>query len=138
MPSGSAAKASSVGAKTVSGPSPASASTRPAACTAVTRVVKRPSATAMSTIVPGCSAAGSSAGASVGSAAVSSGAGGSKTASMTWMVPFDASMSAITTWASLMRTTSPSTEMLSEPPCSVSADSRVTTSAAFTSPDTTW
>ena len=38
--SGRAAKASSVGAKTVNGPSPLSVSTRPASVTAVTRVVK--------------------------------------------------------------------------------------------------
>ena len=52
MPSGKAAKASSVGAKTVKGPSPDNASTKPAASRAATRVVKLPASTATSTIVP--------------------------------------------------------------------------------------
>ncbi len=50
MPSGSLAKASSVGANTVKGPSPLSVSTRSAAPKAAARVVKRPSATAVSTM----------------------------------------------------------------------------------------
>src|SRR5512147_2026468 len=50
VPAGSLAKASSVGAKTVNGPAPLRVSTNPAACTAATKVLKRPSATAVSTI----------------------------------------------------------------------------------------
>src|SRR6056297_1360266 len=49
VPSGSAANASSVGAKTVNGPSPFRASTSPAAFTAATRVLKSSAATAVST-----------------------------------------------------------------------------------------
>src|ERR687894_649125 len=50
VPSGRAANASSVGAKTVKGPSPRSVSSSPAAWTAVTRVSKSPAATAVSTM----------------------------------------------------------------------------------------
>jgi hypothetical protein len=50
VPAGRAAKASFVGAKTVKGPSPFRVSTRPAAVTAETRVLKRSSEAAMSTI----------------------------------------------------------------------------------------
>jgi hypothetical protein len=50
VPAGSAAKASSVGAKTVKGPSPFSVSTSPAASTAATSVPKLPAPTAVSTI----------------------------------------------------------------------------------------
>ena len=44
------AKAASVGAKTVKGPLPLRVSTRPAAFTAVTRVLKEPASMAVSTI----------------------------------------------------------------------------------------
>ncbi len=54
-PSGSASKASSVGANTVNGPSPESVSTRSAAVTAATRVSKSGLPAATSTIVPGSS-----------------------------------------------------------------------------------
>ena len=47
---GTAAKASSVGANTVNGPSPRSVSSSPAACTADTSVVKLPASTAVSTM----------------------------------------------------------------------------------------
>ena len=50
VPSGNAANASSVGANTVNGPSPFKVSTRPAACTAATNVVKDPAPTAVSTM----------------------------------------------------------------------------------------
>jgi hypothetical protein len=50
VPGGRAANASSVGAKTVKGPSPRSVSSRPAAWTAVTSVVKSPAAMAVSTM----------------------------------------------------------------------------------------
>jgi hypothetical protein len=50
VPAGSAAKAASVGAKTVKGPLPLKVSTRPAALTAATNVLKLPAATAVSTI----------------------------------------------------------------------------------------
>ena len=50
VPAGSLAKASSVGANTVNGPGPLSASTNPAAFTAATKVLKLPAATAVSTI----------------------------------------------------------------------------------------
>lgn len=59
VPSGKAAKASSVGAKTVNGPSPDSVPTRSAAVTAATKVSKQPSATASATMVPGASACSS-------------------------------------------------------------------------------
>ena len=50
MPSGNAANASSVGAKTVKGPVPFKTSTRPAACTAATRVPNWPADIAVSTM----------------------------------------------------------------------------------------
>ena len=50
VPAGSLAKASSVGAKTVKGPALLRVSTSAAAWTAVTNVVKRPSAIAVSTM----------------------------------------------------------------------------------------
>ena len=50
MPAGSAANASSVGAKTVNGPSPRRVSSSPAAWTPATRVSKSPAATAVSTM----------------------------------------------------------------------------------------
>src|SRR3954447_10081344 len=49
VPAGRAAKAASVGAKTVNGPGPLSVSTRPAAWTALTNVPNWPAATAVST-----------------------------------------------------------------------------------------
>ena len=63
---------------------------------------------------------------------------GISTVSTTWMVPLAASMSAMTTCASLMRTVSPSTAKAMVPPCTVVAESRATTSAAVTLPGTTW
>ncbi len=57
------------------------------------------------------------------------------TVSITWIVPFDASMSVITTRASLIITVPPSTVMLTIWPWAVAAESRVTTADAFTSPD---
>ena len=91
VPSGSPANASSVGANTVNGPGPMSASTSPETSSAATSAWNLPSPAAISTIDPiSC--------------------GGRSTESMTWMVPFAASMSAIRTRASLMRTVSPSTE----------------------------
>lgn len=65
MPAGSFANAASVGAKTVNGPLPLSVSARPAACTAATRVLKSPAATAVSTIVA-CAAGRAAAGAFAG------------------------------------------------------------------------
>ena len=50
VPFGNLAKASSVGANTVNGPLPFKVSTKPAALTAATRVLKLPAATAVSTI----------------------------------------------------------------------------------------
>lgn len=50
VPWGNLAKASSVGAKTVKGPGLFNVSTSPAACTAVTNVLKLPADTAVSTI----------------------------------------------------------------------------------------
>src|SRR4249919_3649831 len=50
VPAGSAAKAASVGAKTVKGPLPWSVSTRPAALTAVSRVLNEPASVAVSTM----------------------------------------------------------------------------------------
>ena len=50
LPAGSAAKASSVGAKRVNGPSLLSVSTSPAAFVAATNVLKLPAATAVSTM----------------------------------------------------------------------------------------
>jgi len=68
------------GAKRVYGPSPLRVSTSPAACTAATRVVKRPSATAVSTI----------------SVSFSS---GRSTLSITWITPLAVSISVMTTSA---------------------------------------
>jgi len=50
VPAGSFANAASVGANTVNGPGPLRVSTRPAACSAVARVLKSPAATAVSTM----------------------------------------------------------------------------------------
>src|SRR3954452_9431757 len=50
VPAGSAAKAASVGANTVKGPLPSSVSARPAALTAVTRVLNDPASVAVSTM----------------------------------------------------------------------------------------
>jgi hypothetical protein len=50
VPAGSLAKAASVGANTVNGPGPLRVSTRPAALSAVARVLKLPAATAVSTM----------------------------------------------------------------------------------------
>ena len=50
VPLGSLANASSVGAKTVKGPFPLRVSTRPAALTAATSVLKLPAPTAVSTM----------------------------------------------------------------------------------------
>jgi hypothetical protein len=50
VPSGSFANAASVGAKTVNGPGPDSVSTRPAAFTAVTSVLKLPASAATCTM----------------------------------------------------------------------------------------
>ncbi len=50
VPGGSLAKAESVGANTVNGPGPFNVSTRLAAVTAVTSVVKSPAPTAVSTM----------------------------------------------------------------------------------------
>ena len=50
MPAGSAAKAASVGANTVKGPLPWSVSTRPAAWTAVSRVLNEPASVAVWTM----------------------------------------------------------------------------------------
>ena len=63
---GSLAKASSVGAKTVNGPGSFRASVRPAASTAATSVSKRPSAVAVSRIVPLPAALGSGAAGAAG------------------------------------------------------------------------
>ena len=51
VPSGNLAKASSVGANTVNGPSPANTESSSAACNAATSVVNLPSSTAISTMV---------------------------------------------------------------------------------------
>ena len=51
VPDGSFEKASSLGAKTVKGPGLLRASTRPAALTAVTRVLNEPAETAVSTML---------------------------------------------------------------------------------------
>jgi len=116
VPSGSLAKASSVGAKTVKGPSPLRASTKPAACKAAAKVVKRPSATAVSTIS----------------------AGGRMTLSMTWMMPFEASISVIITSAWLTNTLPSTTLIATGSSAAVSALLSVTTCSAFTAPGTTW
>jgi hypothetical protein len=50
VPAGSAAKAASVGANTVTGPSPLSVSTKPTALTTATKVLKLPLDTAISTM----------------------------------------------------------------------------------------
>jgi hypothetical protein len=50
VPSGNFAKASSVGAKTVKGPSPCKVSTNPASVSAVANVLKVPASNAIDTI----------------------------------------------------------------------------------------
>ena len=68
----------------------------------------------------------------------SSGSGGMSTESITWIVPFAASMSVISTRASFSSTVSPSTVMFTASPCTVVTESSVTTSAAIAFPATTW
>ncbi len=52
VPAGRAAKAASVGAKTVNGPGPCSVSTNPAAVAALSRVPNEPAALAVATMSP--------------------------------------------------------------------------------------
>ncbi len=80
------------------------------------RVVKRPSAMAVSTMSDL----------------------GKMTLSITWMTPLSAMISVATTLASLTMTLSISTVMATFWPNNVSASLKVTTSAAKTDPDTTW
>jgi len=54
VPAGNLAKASSVGANTVNGPSPFNVSTKSAAFTAATNVLNDPAATAVSTMSFSC------------------------------------------------------------------------------------
>mmetsp|Transcript_23914 Transcript_23914/g.76925 ORF Transcript_23914/g.76925 Transcript_23914/m.76925 type:complete len:451 (+) Transcript_23914:264-1616(+) len=105
------AKASSVGAKTVKGPGPASVSTRSAAARAVTSVLRKSVDTAMSTMVP------RGVGAEVVVVALSD--GGKRTRSMTWTTPFDAKMSGIVTVASLIVTVAPSKEIVASSPLTI-------------------
>ena len=77
MPAGSAAKAASVGANTVKGPLPWSVSTRPAALTAVSRVLNEPASVAVSTmslVMAAADADGAVLGAAVVGAGVAAGA----------------------------------------------------------------
>ena len=53
------------------------------------------------------------------------------TASMTWMMPFEVSMSVWTTVAPLTMTVSPSTVMSTSDPCAVVAESSVTVPQAL-------
>src|SRR6478752_2261364 len=69
VPAGSAAKAASVGAKTVNGPLPWSVSTRPAALTAARRVLNDPASVAVSTM-SWAMASAEAEGATLGDAAV--------------------------------------------------------------------
>ena len=69
---------------------------------------------------------------------VPSSCGGVSTVSITWIVPFDASMSVTSTRAPPTVTTSPSTSIDTASPWTVIAESSRTTSDALTSPDTTW
>ena len=82
VPVGSAAKAASVGANTVKGPSPESASASPAAITAASSVLCTSLLTTMSTTVAGL---------------------GSRTASITCTMPLSVTMSATLTIAPLMK-----------------------------------
>ena len=120
IPSGNAAKASSVGANTVNVPSPERVSTNPAASRAATKVLKPP-ATAISAI-DCCSSFASTA----------SSISGTNTASITWITPFEASMSVDVTCASFTNTFPSTTSIATFDPCSVSASSSVTTCSAIT------
>ncbi len=90
MPAGSAANASSVGAKTVNGPGPCSVSTNPAAVAALRRVPNEPAALAVATMSPAGAVVADGTG-------LAWAAGGSSTWSMTWMTPFAAWTSGVTT-----------------------------------------
>ena len=59
------------------------------------------------------------------------------TASITWITPFDPTMSVIMTFASLTVTESPLTSILMSPPCSVVAEVSLTTCSARIDPETT-
>lgn len=63
---------------------------------------------------------------------------GIRTMSMTWMTPFEASMSVMITWASSMKTLPSITRTTTSDPSSVVAVVRFTTSSASTVPPTTW
>ena len=75
MPAGSAAKAASVGANTVKGPLPWSVSTRPAALTAVRRVLNEPASVAVWTMSLAMAAAEAEGAALGAAAAVGAGLG---------------------------------------------------------------
>jgi len=63
--------------------------------------------------------------------------GGSRTVSITWMIPFEASISALTTVAPLILTPDDAS-ILSIPPWTVAASVSLTTSPELTLPATTW
>src|SRR5512133_2555388 len=87
VPSGSAAKAASVGANTVNGPSPCKVSTNPAATTAASKVLWSGLSTIISTTVAGNE-------------------DGINTASITCTTPLSASISATVTLALFIKTPS--------------------------------
>jgi hypothetical protein len=121
---GSFANASSVGAKTVNGPGPASTASSPVAWSSFTSVVKSPAATAVSTMF--------FAGAGVSD-------GGMSTESTAWMMPLLALMSAATTLLSLTWSPPPAVAVkLTFSPSIVVAEPSVAACAAVTRPLTTW
>ena len=120
VPAGRAAKAASVGAKTVKGPSPLKSSARPAAMTAVSRVVWSGLFTMMSTTV------------------VVGGAGGRRTASMTCTTPLSARMSATVTVALLIITEPPMMETVTFAPLRVVISWPSESDVLRASPPTTW
>ncbi len=114
---GSAAKASSVGANTVNGPSPPRKSVSPAAPSAARSVPKPPASCAVWMMSKTTS--------------------GKRTSSITWMTPFVASMSVAITVASSIMTVPPSAVMVTSAPLTVVAEESPTTSEARTRPGTT-
>jgi len=127
VPSGRSAKASSVGANTVKGPSLESVPAKSAAVTAATRVSNDPLPTATSIIVPKSHSSG---------AGAASGVGGMSTASITWMTPLQAGTSGMITLESL--TFTPSSRLISTSAPLTVATGPLVRSPLSTLPETTW
>ena len=118
---GTFANAASVGANTVHVPL-CSVFTRPDFCSSEASVLNWPAAIAVLTMFCAFAAA----------------AGGSSTLSITWMIPFEAFTSGVTTLAPFRKTEPSCTLIATLAPFSVFAEVSLTTSLAGTLPGTTW